>query len=430
MEAGLRVLVSDVKCTLIAQGLEGTLTEERERHNTLLRDFHQYVSRLPEPIGAPDVAQILTQPGRYELRLLRDYLRSLPLPAIYFRSIERTFPFNDNAVQVPDFSDPLIRIIAFIDDDPIASPQLVRPSLLYCLVFRVRGVPWPVDAVRLHLSFLTTCPTSEYSVSDFVIEKPTPNKDREYQAEAVGQIKFTTAQSTVFHDLVFTVRGAFERTDGELNEVQLIGHHELRFHVVSEQSHPFMVGNKHLDHHIHELLAKLKNESPNIKDELPDLLRVLQALAKLHATYAQEAAWKGRCDVSEAEFQKVVLRDLRFQLGQDVQEHPKQAGGFTDVRFRGVVIELKVERENGDRCYLGKRYSEQATQYSGVEARQVSIILVLDLTEKVHPPSDLRNDILVIDVPTHGGEDDAKMYPSKTILFAINGNMRSPSSYS
>jgi hypothetical protein len=121
---------------------------------------------------------------------------------------------------------------------------------------------------------------------------------------------------------------------------------------------------------------------------------------------------------------------LRLKLGQDVQEHPNQAGGYTDIRYRGIVVELKVEHENGDRKYIGERYSAQAAQYQSVEGRQVSIVLVLDLTPKNNPPSDIRNDILLVDIPTHGGGDSEKQYKSKAFVFVVNGNMKKPSEYS
>ena len=41
-----------------------------------------------------------------------------------------------------------------------------------------------------------------------------------------------------------------------------------------------------------------------------------------------------------------------------------------------------------------------------------------------------KNDILLLDVPTHGGPELDKNYPSKAFLFVVNGNVRNPSSYS
>ena len=91
---------------------------------------------------------------------------------------------------------------------------------------------------------------------------------------------------------------------------------------------------------------------------------------------------------------------------------------------------MKVESGTGDRARIAAKYTAQPTQYAGSEARQVAIALVLDLTKKVRPPGDIRNDILLVDVPTHGGSDVGKPYPSKAFVFVVNGNTRNPSSYS
>ena len=217
----------------------------------------------------------------------------------------------------------------------------------------------------------------------------------------------------------------------ELAEVPVIGHNELRIKVVDSPSWLPTSGAGPMDQHMVGLLEELIKEHPSIQGELVELYPLLEALGRVRAAYAQEAAFKGRNDVSEKEFQRTVLRDLRISLGaSDVQEHPKQAGGIPDIRFRGVIVELKVEDENGDRSYLATKYARQATQYAGAEARQVSVLLVLDLTEKANPPGDIRNDILVADVPTHGADDAKPPFPAKAIIFAINGNTRNPSSYS
>lgn len=172
------------------------------------------------------------------------------------------------------------------------------------------------------------------------------------------------------------------------------------------------------------------SDCPTVGDELRELFDMLQALTRLLATYAQEAIYKEKSEVLEPEFHATVLRDLRFMLGQDVQEHPKQAGGIPDIKFKGVVVELKVERQNGDREHIAKKYAPQAIQYAGVEARQVSIILVLDLTSKDKPPPDIKNDIILTDVQTHGGDEQTKAFPSKAFVFVVNGNMKSPSTFS
>ena len=57
-------------------------------------------------------------------------------------------------------------------------------------------------------------------------------------------------------------------------------------------------------------------------------------------------------------------------------------------------------------------------------------MLILDLTEKVNPPGDIKNDIFLTDVSTHGARAVPQEFPSKVFVFVVNGNTRNPSSYS
>jgi len=432
MVAGLRVLASQVACLTIAQGGEGDLVAERARCDVLVGELRRQLSTdaLKLPDGTDSTCLSLLQTGQYDSEGLRALLLLIPLPTLYWHSRELNIPFRNTAEEPDAVPSPLLRVIVFLDHEPIASPQLLKSNILYPLVFRVRGLVWPDDAVRLRLDLLTTCPPSAFSVSEFALDPPRCIENDEYHGELAGQIIFNSGQSSLLDDLVFTARGAFETSDGHFKEIPVIGHNELRLRVTNEDRHPLMTGNRRLDQHIEELVTKLLKDCPRVRDELPDLLEMLQALTRLLSTYAQEAIFKGRNDVSESEFKDTVLRGLRLVLDQDVQEGPSQAGGITDIRYRGVIVELKVEKENGDREHISKKYTSQSVQYAGVEARQVSILLVLDLTSKDKPPGDIRNDIILTDVETHGGGGGANEFPSKAFVFVINGNMKSPSTYS
>jgi hypothetical protein len=185
-----------------------------------------------------------------------------------------------------------------------------------------------------------------------------------------------------------------------------------------------------MDARVQALLDELEKSTPAASSELTQLLPVLAALTSFVGVYSQQGAFKEMDKVQENEFQRHVVNFMRMKLGEEVQEHGHQAGGFTDVRYRGVIVELKVEKDTGDRTAICNKYTAQVTQYQGSEARQVSVLLVLDLTPKVLPPGDIRNDILLADVPTHGGPDSSKPHPAKAFVFVLNGNIRSPSSYS
>ena len=374
MVNGIRVLSCERHCMLIAKGNEdGNIQEEKTRLETLIEEYNRCLDSNPirmEKYSSPDE--------------LKNALLSVPLPTLYWISKEPEYPFGHTDTRHREEKTPLIKVIAFLDNVPLTDAKLIKPEEI---------------------------------------------EDDEFEAEIAGNISFSKGQSSFLDDLIFVVSAGFVDVNGEFDEVQVIGQNELKLRVVNEERYPIMSGNKQLDRHIAELVMKLVAETPAVEGELPELISVLKGIARLQSTYAQEAIYKGKKEIPESEFQTQVLRDLRF-LGLDVQEHNRQAGGFTDLKYHGVIIELKVEKEIGDRNSIAKRYTEQPTQYEGVEARQLSVLLVLDLTPKTKPPGDIRNDFFVFDVPTHGGEDESKKYPSKAVVCVINGNTRDPSSYS
>lgn len=428
----LNVLLSHFRCIEMAANQSADIVAERTRLQVHLGELRA-VCLADEDHGRGWADENLPATMlNVDSRSLAQFLLSLPLPPLYWKvrqADQSRFPIgNGDESTLPD---PLLRLITTLDNAPLVSPRLVRPGVLYPLVFRLRGLHWPPDAERLRLQLITSCPEDEYSISHFELDRPASLNGPEFEAELKGHIRFVAAQSTLLEDLVFLVRAAFESSEGAFQDVPVIGHHELRLRVVDQASHPFMSGNQSLDRHVEELLTQLVTASPAVADEMPALLPIVTTLTRLLGTYAQEGIYKGRQDVDEKEFHRTVLRDLRLMLGPtDVTSHPNQAGGIPDIKYREVIIELKVEDEKGDRDYLCRKYTAQPAQYSGAAARQVSIVLVLDLTPKDQPIGDIRNDILITNVPTHGGDDADKPFPSKAIVFVLNGNVRSPSDYS
>ena len=433
--AGLRLLANYSTCLEIAKTGLGNLLEEQAKSTWLTKDFlRKLIVDLPLiPRHLEELRLELLRGSAVDMDRVCTFLASIPLATQYRAAQQSTRPQRnaDPPKSVAETPVPIIRTVVFVGQSPVASPQFLSPDTLYPLKFKIRGVEWPESAVRLKLNLNTTCPTEEFSVSDFAMDKPHSTEDLEYEGELSGHIRFYSKQSSVLDDIVFTVHGAFESSDGHLTEIPIIGHNELRLKVID--SLPWMPSRsgRPLDQHIMGLVEKLISDCPSVEPELDELYPMLESLSHVCATYAQEAAFKGRADVSEKELQEKVLHDLRLKLGaEQVQEHTAQAGGFTDIRYRGLIVELKVEKENGDRAHLAQKYTRQPAQYAGVEARQVSVLLVLDLTEKTNPPGSTLNDISLVDAATHGASGGHLKFPSKAFMFVVNGNTKNPSSYS
>ena len=431
--ADLRVLANQEDCLRIARTGEGNLLEERAKGEVFTQEFRRRLipDKFSPPRGLEEARRALLEGANCDPDLLCILLESIPLPTLYWSAEQPRSSRGEMSGEPVPRQNPMVRAIVFLDQEPVASPQFLNQGDLYRLTFRLQGIGWPEDAFRLRINLNTTCPSEVYTVSGFAMDKPTNVADGQFEGEVTGHISFKSKQSNLLDELVFTVHAAFEAQEGHLNEIPVIGHNGLRIKVIDTPIWLPTPERTPLDQRIAGLIETLIGENPSVQQELPDLFPVLQALGRICAVYAQEAAFKARTNVSEKKFQQKVVHDLRMRLDpSEVQEHSQQAGGITDIRFRGVIVELKVEHENGERSYLAQKYSGQVTQYAGVEGKQVSILLILDLTEKVNPPGDIKNDISLSDVSTHGASDVRQEYPSKVFVFVVNGNTRNPSSYS
>jgi hypothetical protein len=429
--ACLRALDSEHRLRTAARSSSGGVTEESARLAVLLRELEECLAEVgtESSRGHSDGTYSLDS-VQFDAKAALDLLSVLPLPTLYYTEKEDVWEGRRaRSAPVPEERrPPLLKVIAFIDEAPLVCPQVLRPGLLYSLRLRIRGSFWATGTDSLRLDLISTCPAGSYTVSQFSI--PRPKTDGEFEAEADGNITFHAAQSPGSMNLAFTVRCRFHPDEGASSDAVVVGHHRLQFRVGDLSRLAIASGYRRMDARVLELLQGLERSTPAVSSELPELLRVLEALASFLGVYSQRGVFKESDKVQEKEFQQHVVDFMRMKLGEEVQEHGNQAGGITDIRYRGVIVELKVEKDTGDRAAICKKYTAQPTQYEGSEARQLSVLLVLDLTEKDLPPGDIRNDILLADVPTHGGADSSKPHPSKAFVFVLNGNIRSPSSYS
>ncbi len=245
---GLRVLESHLQCRNIALNRSGDLLSERERLAILCAEFRSYLadSVSQNKNNHQIINEIIGQDGRSinSERLLL-FLQSLPLPITYWRQKGERSPFDFQSSSENEsrntLQSPLVRLIAFIDSVPLVTPQRLQPQLIYTLKFIIRGITWHKDAEALQLDLLTTCPSSDYSISNFVLQKPDSIENNEFEGELTGQINFKSAQSLLSENISFIVRCAFKLIDGSFQEVAVIGHNQLEFRVVDPQNKVFQL---------------------------------------------------------------------------------------------------------------------------------------------------------------------------------------------
>jgi hypothetical protein len=143
----------------------------------------------------------------------------------------------------------------------------------------------------------------------------------------------------------------------------------------------------------------------------------------------QSGVFRNKKVDEKREFQQHLLQHMRGMLGEDVREEETLVGGRLDLRYRRIVIELKVEDTTKDREVLRRKYLEQPAQYAAPSI-PLGITCILNMTEKIHPPSNIANNITLETPIVHGFENSAPAYPTKIAVVIIDGNLKLPSDYS
>ena len=163
----------------------------------------------------------------------------------------------------------------------------------------------------------------------------------------------------------------------------IIGHTELRVRALSPESYPVLTRYPMVDIQLPKVIEQVRSSLPDLRpNDLDDFVKVLVYLSRYAAMVADTAVFKGRIVDEKHEFQQHLLQHLRMtELGGEVREAETVAGGILDLRYRNVVIELKVEYRIKDRKRLRDKYTSQPCQYT-ISSIPLSITCILDMTEK------------------------------------------------
>jgi hypothetical protein len=152
-------------------------------------------------------------------------------------------------------------------------------------------------------------------------------------------------------------------------------------------------------------------------------MTVLGGFGSIAASALRDATFAA--NTSEREFQAEATRLLRMrpEIGGDLHGHPEAAGGITDLTFRDVPIELKVEN---DQILYPKdfaKYFNQITAYALGLGKRIALLSVLESCIKSSPVGNIEEDIDVL--PHRVGNSSVAI-----IVVVVRGGLPKPSSYS
>jgi hypothetical protein len=377
--------------------------------------------------------QVATTTETGQIKIAADFLAKVPVPPFLIEAEDpmaryggTTEPSSEVTVKQGPF---VIRLMMTVDGRPWANPQVLTAGLNYDLRVDIMAPNWPNEADRLVLDVVTTLPPEEWRISPLVVGRSSLTQAG--VASLKGHISFPTGQSFLSEPLALQMRATFlSSTQSDFARVAtIVGFHKLLGRISDPKRTPSLSKYPILDQRIVEIIEEVRDLKGMTEGHLEDFITALSVVVNYMGIAAQQALYRGKEKTLEKDFQRDLLIHMRGQLGEEVQEAPKVGRGITDIVFRSITLELKVEEQEKDRAKMLARYQDQTAQYVAMRTRQLGLLCVLDLTKKDSPPAPPQNNIVLLKPELHGFSGDAP-YPVRIAAIVIDGNLLTPSSYS
>jgi hypothetical protein len=355
---------------------------------------------------------------------LREMLARIPVPMALIDAPAAPRAASARRAPAPT---PRAAIIPAIDGSPVTHAHAIEPGRVHELEVEARVLDWPERAEELVLRFLSHWPRTAVEVTDVHLARPQEETDGVRIVRGMAHLALHAASADPTKPVRLTVEGQLSG-DADAPPLRLLGHRELAVRTFDPER-DVITGAPALDERIAAMLAELREHHLAPREQEP-FGRFLGAIARAAVRIQMEREFPEGTNPTEKDFQQELLKRVAMasELGGRVQEHAWQAGGPTDLSHDGVVAELKVERHTAATVENAARYMAQPTQYASGGQRQLSILVILDMTTKDAPPGVLANTIGWLEPALHGLEDPA--YPSRVATVIVNGNLPLPSSWS
>ncbi|WP_172167971.1 hypothetical protein, partial [Paraburkholderia elongata] len=247
------------------------------------------------------------------------------------RNEERTEEMDDP----PELAVAFLRFV--IDGVPADETHFLSPGDAHDLEIEVRVSRWPDSADSLSLSPVTIEPKSNYDFPVFQFTRP--SGDPPFRMLQRGRAVLKVPQSLQARPFEFRYTASFSPIATE-QPIAVVGQRTLRIEGFDLRQAP-ITGYAGIDRKLIQVRDLLRGRPLITAVELSDVLTVLTPLASLAGRALQDALFRRTC--SEADFQADVRNELRRipAIGSELEEHPRAAGGITDLSFHGIRIELK-----------------------------------------------------------------------------------------
>jgi len=361
----------------------------------------------------------------HSLSYVMDSLSQWELPLLLFANTRSNiFNKSDYTNEKNNASEKLQSTVAFlkfeIDGKPAEQYNYLKPGVSYDLSIEVRVSNWPIGANLLTLTPVTIDARERGWLPNFQFKKPEGNGP--FSFTGTGRAVLEIAHSFGSRPYEFLYAAEFDSVINDRN-VEIVGHRRLLLEGTDVKSNP-RTGFTHVDQHLIKIRNRMR-EFPGLNsDDIANAMIVLEGLGNITAQALKGGIFEA--NMSEKQFQTKLSELLRnrSEIGEFLESHLEASGGITDLTFKGIPIELKVEKSKVLFAKDFTNYFDQTASYAIALGKKIGVLSVLECTEKKSTP------VGVI-------EDDIGFFIHQTgqsviaiIVVVIRGGLPKPSSYS
>jgi hypothetical protein len=344
---------------------------------------------------------------------------SVPLPiGIYAPDARLRLPrfrADDDEDRAPPPPELTVAFIRFnIDGQPADETHFLTPRETHDLEIEVRISRWPDRAEALMLTPVTIEAKSTHDFPTFHFARPAG--DPPFHLKERGRAILHVAQGLRAQPFEFRYSAHFEPAGVE-QPVAVVGHRNLRMDGIDRP----ITGYHGVDRHILAIRDVLRQRPLVTPTDVTNTLILLAALGSLAGQAVQDHLFSK--PLEESAFQQFVRSFLRQrpEIGSKLEEHPRAAGGSTDLSFERIRLELKSENDKPMRLLDCRRFVGQTSSYTAGSDKRVGVLCVLDGSQKVEQPFPPEDGIGILKT-----EDDAVAI----VTVLLQGNFRRPSDLS
>jgi hypothetical protein len=317
--------------------------------------------------------------------------------------------------------------ICRLDGALVTNAHVLRPDEVHDLGLEIRLTDWPERATAIEVTFLSVLSPSQARLPSFTFPRVRPDDDGVYRLSASGSLSVSFTLPAGSPPQAFPIAARF--TGPGVDEVlPVAGHSELRLRPFDATTDA-LTRRPQLDERIVRLYSVLHDMDLN-SDDVQAFCRLYTAIVDKAVDMQFDRAYRKGAHTTERAFHDDLFSRLLSDPGLEgrVQRGNRTAGGFLDIIHDRVNAELKVARQTAVTVQTSHKYLGQPADYACDTGSQLSILVVLDMTNKQSPPGVLEN-YLGWMKPALAGLDDPR-FPSLVGVIIINGNLRVPSGYS